>query len=151
MIRTSYFAAYKTYSRLVNGHVTPFSIARSEPPGWLGEKVHEFVPTKLLLRDYKEGRINQEIYADRYRREVLRYSGDSKRLIEFLNINNALLLCWESPEHFCHRRLVARWIYEKSGIVVREVGFEDWPMPDSPLESPVNVQGSFLGELLNES
>jgi hypothetical protein len=35
---------------------------------------------------------------------------------------NAILLCWESFNVRCHRRLVAEWLEEKLGIVVPELG-----------------------------
>ena len=35
-----------------------------------------------------------------------------------------ILLCWESLNVRCHRRLVAEWLEEKLGIVVPELGHE---------------------------
>jgi len=35
-----------------------------------------------------------------------------------------VLLCWESFNMRCHRRLVAEWLEEKLGIVVPELGHE---------------------------
>ena len=37
---------------------------------------------------------------------------------------NAILLCWESFNVRCHRRLVAEWLEEKLGIVVPELDHE---------------------------
>jgi Protein of unknown function, DUF488. len=34
---------------------------------------------------------------------------------------NAIILCYEKPNEFCHRRLVADWIKNKLGIYVPEV------------------------------
>lgn len=31
-----------------------------------------------------------------------------------------ILLCWEKPGEFCHRRLVAAWFEEKLGVIVPE-------------------------------
>ncbi|WP_437187805.1 hypothetical protein SH668x_001216 [Planctomicrobium sp. SH668] len=36
-----------------------------------------------------------------------------------------VLLCWESPKIFCHRRRVAEWFEENLGIVVCEMDFPD--------------------------
>jgi len=33
-----------------------------------------------------------------------------------------VLLCWERPGSFCHRRLVADWFQEKLGVSVHECG-----------------------------
>lgn len=35
--------------------------------------------------------------------------------------NNAVLLCWDGPGKFCHRYLVAKWIYYHTGVVVQEL------------------------------
>ena len=37
---------------------------------------------------------------------------------------DAVLLCWESPNIRCHRRIVAEWFEKELGIVVPEFGFE---------------------------
>jgi len=34
---------------------------------------------------------------------------------------DAILLCWEAPGKFCHRRLVAAWLEEKLGVQVPEL------------------------------
>ena len=33
---------------------------------------------------------------------------------------NAILLCWEPPGKFCHRRLVAEWLEEHLGVEILE-------------------------------
>ena len=38
--------------------------------------------------------------------------------------DNVVLLCWESPNIWCHRRRVAEWFEEALGIIVPEFGFE---------------------------
>jgi len=37
--------------------------------------------------------------------------------------DNAVLLCWESANIWCHRRRVAEWFEEALGVVVPEFGF----------------------------
>jgi hypothetical protein len=37
---------------------------------------------------------------------------------------DAILLCWESFNVRCHRRLVAEWLEDKLGIIVPELGHE---------------------------
>jgi len=48
---------------------------------------------------------------------------DAKRVAEDLG-PDAILLCWESFNVRCHRRLVAEWLEEKLGIVVPEMDHE---------------------------
>ena len=38
--------------------------------------------------------------------------------------DNAVLLCWESPNIWCHRRRVAEWFEETLGVVVPEFALE---------------------------
>lgn len=46
-------------------------------------------------------------------REVLEQLGES-----------AVLLCWEKPGFWCHRRRVAEWLEAELEITVPELGFE---------------------------
>jgi len=48
---------------------------------------------------------------------------DAKQVAEDLG-PDAILLCWESFNVRCHRRLVAEWLEEKLGIVVPEMDHE---------------------------
>jgi hypothetical protein len=48
---------------------------------------------------------------------------DAKQVAEDLG-PDAILLCWESFNVRCHRRLVAEWLEEKLGIVVPELEHE---------------------------
>jgi uncharacterized protein (DUF488 family) len=34
---------------------------------------------------------------------------------------DAILLCWEAPGKFCHRRLVAAWLEKHLGVTVPEL------------------------------
>jgi uncharacterized protein (DUF488 family) len=38
---------------------------------------------------------------------------------------NSVLLCWENPGEFCHRRIVASWIFENLKIEVPEWNVQD--------------------------
>jgi hypothetical protein len=48
---------------------------------------------------------------------------DPKQVAEDLGLD-AVLLCSESFNIRCHRRLVAEWLEEKLGTVVPELGYE---------------------------
>jgi hypothetical protein len=32
-----------------------------------------------------------------------------------------ILLCYESPGQFCHRRILAEWLFEQAGLEVSEL------------------------------
>lgn len=42
--------------------------------------------------------------------------------IEDVEAPEVILLCWEKPEEFCHRRLVAAWLESHLGVIIPEVG-----------------------------
>jgi len=62
-----------------------------------------------------------ELFDREYRKQL--DSLDAKQVAEDLG-PNAIILCWESFNVRCHRRLVAEWLEEKLGIVVPELGHE---------------------------
>jgi len=62
-----------------------------------------------------------ELFDREYRKQL--DSLDSKQVAEDLG-PNAILLCWESFNVRCHRRLVAEWLEEKLEIVVPELEHE---------------------------
>jgi hypothetical protein len=43
--------------------------------------------------------------------------------------DNAVLLCWEKPGVWCHRRLAAEWFEGALSIVVPEFGFSQKEIP----------------------
>ncbi|MBM4289839.1 MAG: hypothetical protein FJ135_17150 [Deltaproteobacteria bacterium] len=45
---------------------------------------------------------------------------DPRKVLEDLG-EDAVLLCWEPPGKFCHRRLVAEWLESHLGIEVPEM------------------------------
>jgi hypothetical protein len=59
----------------------------------------------------------REEYVPRYeaRLEAL----DAQTVVD--DLGEAIMLCWERPPKFCHRRLVAKWIQAETGIVVPEM------------------------------
>jgi hypothetical protein len=67
---------------------------------------------------YLAGILNEMEYAIEYKREVLDKL-DPVKVFQELG-SDAVLLCWEPPGKFCHRRLVAVWLEEALGIEVPE-------------------------------
>ena len=39
-------------------------------------------------------------------------------------LDGKILLCWEPPGVFCHRRMVAEWLEAETGLVIPEWGYE---------------------------
>lgn len=111
MIYTSYFSRY----RGENG----VSIARSQPKN-KGKPYHRelkmFRPPFWILEGFKNGSITEAEFKHYYKNIVLQGLDPvswGKRL------QGKVLLCWENPDSFCHRHIVADWL-RKAGFEVKE-------------------------------
>jgi hypothetical protein len=54
-----------------------------------------------------------------YRAQVLDKL-DPQQIIQGLGGDNFIMLCWEAPGEFCHRRIVAVWMEAATGIKIPE-------------------------------
>lgn len=113
---TSYFARIRTLDidedRLV-------SIALKSPPGFRGRKYKALAPSWGLLQYYRNSH-DEEGYTIQYLEQILHPLNPQSVLQELGK--NSILLCWEAPGKFCHRRIVANWFFDKLGIPVPELG-----------------------------
>ena len=101
-------------------HPEAVAISRTRPKGWTGRIYEPLAPSWRLLAEAKCGEIDEDEYTRRYYAEVLSKL-DPREVYADLG-GDAVLLCWERPGAFCHRRLVAEWFEEKLGILVPELG-----------------------------
>ena len=109
-MKTSYFAKYKEADGV--------SIARSHPSGFKGETYADLAPPWTLVARYKNNAINEEEYIRMYHTCVLDKLDPLK---VYSDLQDKVLLCWEGEGQFCHRRIVADWIYAWVGCKVEEV------------------------------
>jgi hypothetical protein len=109
MITTSSFAKSAN-------HPDAVAISQGVPRFYRGKRYMPLAPPRWLLKTK-----DPEVFDREYRK--LLDSLDAKQLAEELG-PNAVLLCWESFNVRCHRRLVAEWLEEKLGIVVPELEHE---------------------------
>lgn len=100
-------------------HPLAVAISRSSPKWFRGRIYPELYPPQDLLDNYKRGTISQEEYTRQYNSRVLA-TLDPYDVIDILG-EDAILLCWEGQEKFCHRRLVAKWLETELSITVPEV------------------------------
>ncbi len=110
-MNTSYYAKYK------GGNAV--SIAAKCPHWFTGRQYKKLAPSYPVLMGYKNGKISEEQFIERYYAEVLN-NLDAKQVYEELG-EDAVLLCWEKSGSFCHRHLVAEWLKEKLGVEVTEL------------------------------
>jgi len=94
------------------------SIARYPPwrgsSAYRGKKYLALAPSKTLLKAWKTGEISQAEYTQRFYQETLL---DPSQVFQELGAE-AILLCYEDPGKFCHRRLVTSWLEESLGVSI---------------------------------
>lgn len=105
---TSYFAKYRGDSGVC--------IAMKHPPGFKGVCYPALFPKWSFLSKYFNDH-DETAYTRAYYNQVLSKLDPVKVLNE---LEGATLLCWESPEKFCHRHLVAAWLKQHTGADVLE-------------------------------
>ena len=142
MIYTSYFGKLKKVDKLTDGKIyIPYSIAFSTPKWFHGARIKRLMPDYDLISNYKNQVIDTQRYMERYQNKVLRdlnpaevvdeleymlpetvinrleQEGCSITETDFINV---LLCCYEKPEDFCHRHILAKW-FNAHGYDVKEL------------------------------
>jgi hypothetical protein len=113
---------YTSYFAKNGGHPNAVSIAAKAPDWFPGRVYKQLAPTYHAFKEYKETGDSQK-YTDRYFREVLN-TLDPRKVYSDLG-RDAILLCYEKPNVFCHRHLVAGWLMSALKIHIMEL------LPDS--------------------
>ena len=112
-MKTSYFGnpAIREDSKAV-------SIARW-PPRWWGKRRRyiALAPSSDLLARSKAG-LPWEDYVAEYKRTVLDKLDPSK---VHEDLEDSILLCWETTNEECHRRLVAEWLEASLNVQIVEI------------------------------
>jgi len=74
-------------------------------------------PPKQLVMDYKNGKITSKQYTIKYKDQLNKLNPFKI----YQDLENSILLCWEPPGQFCHRHIVADYIYHTTGFSVEEL------------------------------
>lgn len=110
-MKTSYFAKSAKHPNAV-------SIAVKAPPGFTGRQYKKLAPKYWFFKKYKEDG-DTVFYTEQFNREVLAPLNPEKIYGELGE--EAVLLCWEGKNKFCHRHIVARWFEKNIGIKIEEI------------------------------
>lgn len=122
MIYTGYYSKIKEYA---DSGLTLLSISRTKPEFAKScIDIPQLFPSDKILWDYKKGKIDDMEYTSKYLDQLNELGVD--KIIKMIQIfgDNVVLLCWESPEKFCHRHILADYINKNSCVVVEEFGKE---------------------------
>ena len=131
MLYTSYYG---------NPHLDPdkaflVRISNSAPGGFpLNFVFQEAIPSwETIVGPYKDGTITENDFVIRYRRQinsktftVLLALDTIREQAKGLGFQDIVFLCYEKPGRFCHRRVFAEWLQEKTGETV-----EEYPNPST--------------------
>lgn len=90
-------------------------------PDWFDKSRHlKFLaPTWEMVDGYKKGLISKEEYADRYIRLLMGREIDPMGIAHNFP-DGMILLCYEQPGKFCHRRVLADWVERETGVIIPE-------------------------------
>ena len=119
---TGYFAKTKEYKA---AGLHPVSIARVTPVHIPCEKLGIFAPPPGLLTDFKQNpELSDEEYKERYLKHL--QSIDIKKTLSSLpplnNEEGYVLMCYEKPDDFCHRHILADYLNETYHLNIKETG-----------------------------
>lgn len=99
----------------IAGHLPQaVAISLGVPRGWRGARCTVLAPPRPLIKI-----MDPETFIPLYRAQVLDKL-DPHKIMRDLGGDNFVMLCWEAPGVFCHRRVVAVWLEKATGIKVEE-------------------------------
>jgi hypothetical protein len=110
----------------IAGHLPQaVAISLGVPRGWRGTRCTVLAPPRPLIKI-----MDPETFIPLYKAQVLDKL-DPHKIIKDLGGDNSILLCWEAPGEFCHRRVVAAWMRKETGVLVEEFNpklrrHQDW-------------------------
>ena len=121
MIYTGYYSKIKDYR---DAGLKVVSISRTMPDAVnVDGKIPFLCPDDSLLFGYKNGEIDEMEYTSKYLHK-LGFFGAINIIQEIRRYgNNVVLLCWEAPDKFCHRHILADYLNKNSKVNVTEFGY----------------------------
>lgn len=110
-IYTSYFANYRNFP----DNALALGITRFPPNYWDGINIANFAPSEKLLRQYRNKDIDEFMFKNLYLEEInSKYSReDVLNIFDLLSTGgkfDIILCCYEKPNEFCHRHILAEWL-----------------------------------------
>ena len=135
MIYTTYFSNLKNLPK----NIVPISICAKAPQSWRGLQYKKLAPKygfftagKKMCRNVNKDKQNDAnvYYIEHYQQEVLKNLNVDQVVKELKSLcekciqedleTDIALVCYEKPEDFCHRHLVAQWLNE-NGYKCKEI------------------------------
>lgn len=90
------------------------------PPEWYeGRGMNIFAPKRELVMSIIRGEMDIDYYLDLYIQQLEETIEDPQKLIDEIP-DGSYLLCYEKPTDICHRHVLRKWIFEKTGVQIEE-------------------------------
>ena len=110
MIYTSYFDNLKNLPR----YIIPISICGQAPDWYKGLQYKKLAPKYKFFMEWKENKDNN-YYIECFNEQVLDKLCPHHVVFDLYNLlisedYDVCLICYEKPNEFCHRHLVAKWL-----------------------------------------
>lgn len=119
-IYTSYYAK----SKKIPEDIVRISIAGKAPEYYTGIQYKALAPKYGFFMEWKKNH-NNDFYVKHFYSEVLDNLNPKdvyNKLHELSVGKDCVLLCYEKSDDFCHRHIVAKWLEDNLGIIVKEWG-----------------------------
>lgn len=118
MIYTGYWAKIKEYEL---NKLTPIGISGWSPDGYTGKIYKKLAPKYVWWKEWHDNNLSEQWYINKYQETVLGVLDPNVVAQDLQKMGqNVVLLCFETPDKFCHRHLVAEWLNAKTKCDVRE-------------------------------
>ena len=118
MIYTGYWAKLDEYKA---NNLIPVGISGWSPDGYTGLRYPALAPKYSWWKRWHDEHLSEQWYVEQYYSTVLNTLNPNTVATQLQSMGeNVVLLCFETPEKFCHRHIVAKWLREKANITVAE-------------------------------
>ena len=120
LIYTSYFGKLKTLPK----DVVPIAICGKSPDWYKGIRYKKLAPKFNFFQEWKKTGDN-DYYIEHFNKEVLEPLDAAVVYEELESLCDGwacALICYERPEAFCHRHLVAEWL--ETNLNINKI--EEW-------------------------
>ncbi len=113
-IYTSYYAKTRA---LIQNNIVPISVSAFTPKYLAPMKSLNYLAPK-----YNMLKMSESQYTPKYR-EILKSCIPSKVIKDIESLTegeDCALMCYEKPEDFCHRQMIAKWLTQNTEYEVKE-------------------------------
>lgn len=136
------------YENAKVGNLISISFDKGDQAKFSGKCCEQLAPSSMLLKHWKnnidkiEAWKNEQYYIIQYYYHALQHT-NFDLLLPMLG-DNPILLCYESPNEFCHRFLVSSYLEIKYGIQVPEIKIGVEGQYETTLYKPHYVKDKLL-------